>query len=53
MIELPNFENVKPDLLNWIVVGLMALTFIAFAKFAVNHFQNPVMDKLKPLVNSV
>lgn len=28
-----DFADVKPGLMNWAVVGLMAVTFIAFFKF--------------------
>lgn len=28
-----DFADVKPSLLNWAVVGLMAVTFIAFFKY--------------------
>jgi hypothetical protein len=48
-----DFSDVKPSLLNWMIVGLMAITFIALAKFVVNHYSNPITDKFKSLVNSV
>lgn len=28
-----DFANVFPSILNWVIVGLMALTFIIFAKW--------------------
>jgi len=52
MFELPEFSSVKPTVLNWMIVGLMAITFIAAAKFAVNHYDNAVSRKFKDLVNA-
>lgn len=52
MFEL-SFADVKPSVLNWLIVGLMALTFSAAAKFAVNHYSsNPIVSKFKDLVNA-
>lgn len=45
--------DVKPNAANWVIIGLMAVTFIVFFKFAVNHFQNPVTNFVAPVVNSV
>jgi hypothetical protein len=28
-----DFAEVKPSLLNWVIIGLMACTFIVFAKW--------------------
>ena len=46
-----SFGDVSPSVLNWLVVGLMAISFIAFSKWAVNHFENPVTEFFKPIVN--
>lgn len=51
MFEL-NFSDVKPSVLNWLIVGLMAVTFIAFAKFVVNNYDNPLTNKLKNIINA-
>lgn len=48
-----DFSDVKPSALNWLIVGLMAITFISFAKFAVNHFDTPFLKPFKQLVTSV
>ncbi len=45
--------DVKPSVLNWVIVGLLAITFIVFMKYAVNHFDNPVTRPIKEVVNSV
>ena len=52
MIELPDFASVRPTVLNWVIVGLMAITFIALMKFAVNRYDNPLLAKVKDLVNA-
>lgn len=33
-----DFADVKPSLVSWIIVGLMASTFIVFAKWLVNKY---------------
>ena len=33
-----DFADVKPSLLNWTVVGLMAVTFISFWKYVFSKF---------------
>lgn len=33
-----DFADVKPSLLNWAVVGLMAVTFISFWKYVLARF---------------
>ena len=48
-----DFAEIKPSLFNWIIVGLMAITFIALAKFVVTQYPNKVTDFFKPLVGSV
>lgn len=46
-----DLADVKPSVLSWFIVGLMAITFIVFAKFAVNKWiQN---DEIKNFVNSI
>lgn len=45
-----DFAEVKPSILNWAIVGLMAVLFIAFAKFVLNKY--PVSG-LTDLINSV
>jgi hypothetical protein len=49
MFEL-DMADVKPSLLSWIVVGLMAVTFIAVAKWALNRWTVPGLTEL---INSV
>lgn len=41
-----DFADVKPTLLNWAVVGLMAVTFISFWKFALGMVQVPGLSAL-------
>jgi len=48
-----DFADVKPSLVNWMIVGLMAITFITLAKFAVNHFDTPVLKPFKSVSSSV
>lgn len=36
-----DMADVKPSVLSWIVVGLMAVTFIAVMKYAVNRWYIP------------
>lgn len=52
MFEL-DMSDVKPSVLNLVIVGLMAMVFIALAKYAVNTFDNPVTKFFQPLVNVV
>lgn len=40
------FGNVLPSVLNWTVVGLMALTFIIAAKFILTKFNVPAVSDL-------
>lgn len=46
-----DFADVKPSVLSWVIVGMMAVTFIVFAKFAVNKWV-PNQD-VKNFVNSI
>jgi len=43
-----DFADVKPSLLNWAVVGLMAVTFISFWKFVFSMWGQDV-----PLLGSL
>ncbi len=42
--------DIRPNLLNWFVVGLMAITFIAAAKFIVAKYPLPGVT---PLITSI
>jgi hypothetical protein len=33
-----DFADVKPSVVSWLIVGLMATTFIVFLKFLVNRY---------------
>lgn len=46
-----DLADVKPSVLSWFIVGLMAITFIVFAKFAVNRWV--ANDEIKNFVNSI
>lgn len=41
-----DFAEVKPTLLNWAVVGMMAVTFISFFKFFFGMVQVPGLSAL-------
>lgn len=41
-----DFANVYPSVLNWVVIGLMALTFILFAKFILAKLNVPAVSDL-------
>lgn len=41
-----DFAEVKPSLLNWAIIGLMAVTFIAFAKFVSAKWSIPGVSDL-------
>ena len=51
MFEL-DFSDVKPSVLNWVIVGLMAITFIAVAKYLVTKYDNPFTEFVRPLITS-
>lgn len=36
-----DMADIKPSVLSWIIVGLMAATFIVVAKWAVNKYPVP------------
>ncbi len=50
-----DFADVKPSLLNWTVVGLMAVTFISFWKFVFSMWGQdiPFLDSLAKLFASI
>lgn len=41
-----DFADVKPSLLSWLVVGIMAATFIAFFKFIFNKYRVPGLTEV-------
>lgn len=45
-----DFSHVYPSLLNWGVVGLMAMTFIAFFKWALAKYPVPGLSDLVAMV---
>ena len=47
-----DFSDVKPSVFNWMVVGLLALTFIVMAKYVVNKWDNPATKVFKDFVNA-
>ena len=40
------FADVKPSVLSWIIVGLMAVTFIAVAKWATARWPVPGLSSM-------
>lgn len=44
-------KDLKAGAVNWLVVGLMAVSFIVAAKFVVNRWSFP--DSVKNFVNAV
>lgn len=38
-----DFADVKPSVFNWMVVGLLAVTFISFWKFVFSYFNIHVL----------
>ena len=50
-----DFADVKPSLLNWAVVGLMAVTFISFWKFVFSMWGQgvPILDSFAQLIASI
>jgi hypothetical protein len=38
--------DVKPSVLSWLVVGIMAITFIAFAKYAFTKYYIPGLSEV-------
>ena len=41
-----DFADVKPGLLNWVIIGLMSVTFIAFFKYMLAMWQVPGLSEL-------
>ncbi len=41
-----DFADVKPSVLSWVIVGLMAVTFIAFAKFIMTKYPIPGLSQV-------
>lgn len=50
-----DFADVRPSLLNWAIVGMMALTFISFWKFVLTMWGTgiPGVDALSKLFASM
>ncbi len=48
-----DMSDVKPSLLSWILIGLMAVSFIAVTKYAVNTIDNSVTRFFRPVLNAV
>ena len=46
-----DFADVKPSVISWLMVGVMAVTFIVFAKFAVNKWVGNA--EVKSFFNSI
>lgn len=41
-----DLSDVKPSLVNWLVVGLLAVTFIVVGKYALNRWPVPGLTAL-------
>lgn len=52
MFEL-NLSDVRPSVISFLVVGVMAITFIVLAKYVVNTYDNVVTDFFRDTVNAV
>lgn len=48
-----DFTNVYPSLLNWAIVGLMAVTFITFFKWFFNRYKLPGTQGIADIFASV
>lgn len=48
-----DFADIKPSVLNWLLVGLMAASFIAAGKFAVNRWNNPATAFFRDFFNAL
>lgn len=46
-----DFADIKPSVINWLIVGLMAVTFIVAAKWMVSRYN--VVPALSDLINAV
>jgi len=45
--------DVRPTVLSWFIVGLMAVSFIAFSKYVVNQWDLPVTRMFRDVINAV
>jgi hypothetical protein len=41
-----DFADVKPSVISWLIVGLMAVTFIVLLKYAVQKFPVPGLSEV-------
>lgn len=41
-----DFADVKPSVVSWLIVGLMAVTFIAFFKFLMTKYPIPGLSQV-------
>ncbi len=41
-----DFSSVRPSVVNWLIVGLLSVTFIVFFKFVFNKWQVPGVSEL-------
>lgn len=41
-----DFADVKPSVISWIIVGLMATTFIVVAKYVLTRWQVPGLSEV-------
>lgn len=48
-----DMSDVKPSIVSFLVVTLMAIAGISLAKYAVNQFDNPVTQFFRSTVNAV
>lgn len=48
-----DMADVKPSVLNWVIVGLLAITFIVFAKYVVNTYDNALTRPFREVITSV
>ena len=48
-----DMSDVKPSIMSWVIVGLMAISFIALSKVAVAQFDNPVTRFFRPILSTV
>lgn len=53
VILLDMTNAIKPSLLTWVTVGVMAITFIVLMKYIVNAYPNPVTAVFKSTIDSV
>jgi hypothetical protein len=48
-----DMNDIRPSLFSWVMVGLMAITFIFFAKYLVNQYNLFPLTFVKDVVNAV